>query len=417
MIDLVNSVKSFTPTFLNIDNSSLLAAHANAIKSIDENNEKANKALAELNAAVGEMDMSEGDEYIKRDLLNHIKQVVNDNSTSLGIGTAYNSIVKELGDISSNPLVTTALQNQKRSKENIDAINKMDIDNDMKEMYLDLTKYNGIQDDDINRDEDGNIVSIKKWQPITQPTKQINLNEMLLTALKYMNPDLKGTSNIIFYDNNNKPTQQLSEAAYYINSANEREYLSPEKVKDAINSAILANSAYMASLKQDYIRAGWYYRKYNDNTYGFKNEDGSERVFSEYLDAVFDPVINSIQYTKDVTKKQVSVFESRLGASLSGSVTDRVNRILKNVPAINKGVVAVTEDVGEKTRLNAEVANQTIVDTFKEIYQDLTVPEVITKLKENGLDIYKYSKYEDIPKELLTPENIWALQLIGCPMN
>lgn len=172
----------------------------------------------------------------------------------------------------------------------------------------------------------------------------------------------------------------------------------------------------MASLKQDYVRAGWYNRKYNDNAYGFKNDDGSERTFSEYIDAVFDPVVNSIQYTKDVTKKQINVFESRLG-TVNGSITERVNRILKNIPAVNKGVVEVTEDIGAISQANADAANQSIIDTYNELYKDLTVPEVITKLKEKGLDLQKYEKHEDIPKELLTPENIFALQLIGYPME
>lgn len=415
-MDILSNVQQFTPTFLNIDNSSLLASHAAMIQGVDEKNEQANKALMELKTAIGQMDLNENDEYIKKELYDNIRKTVENNSTILGMGTAYNSILQEIGNVAINPKVVAALENQKRNKENIDAINKMDLDADMKEMYLELTKYNGIKENDINIDEEGNILSIKKWKPDIQPTKQININEMLLTALKYMNPDTTGTSGTIFYDSNNNITTDMTKAAYYINSQHQKEELTRDKIVDAITTTILANSQYLASLKQDYIRSGWYLNKYNTDDYGYKNPDGSNRTFEEYLQFVLDPAINSIQYVKDINQNTPNIIKDRF-TGIGGSITESVDRIIKNIPTQISGIVEITEDRGQVTKANSEAADNAIVDTYKTIYKDVSQTSIINKLKENGLDISQYNKFKDIPEYLLTPENLYCLQLLGFPVE
>lgn len=408
MIDIVNSVKSFTPTFLHIDNSSLLTTHANMLKSVSEKNEKANQALTELKSAIGQMDLNENDEFIKKDLYDNIKQVVDENTSDAGIGTAYNSIIREVGNIAINPMVNTALENQKKNREYIKSI--QDSNHSQYRKDYELNKgYKGIKEDDIVLDDDGNILNIKKWET-PNVAEEIDYNNWAADYLKKLVVlDQNGVQHNQFIANDatGRITTDFTQAANYMMwNENLHEYskITKQEVKDILRKAINSSSNVMDSLVEDY-NASIYEDRMNgliaDNglvrdgvtqdNHGFIY-NGAPTTQEEFINNKLDGIAQSFAHESDIKK---DTFHIASGAANYAFGRGGGDKTLPNIDYRQSyseaNVLHLNYSIANSYQNAYNIAHDNIVDyvtnNLNPTGEDLQVDENGNVILENGVSV------------------------------
>lgn len=332
MIDIINSVKHYQPVFWNVDNSGLLESNRSNILHDNEQNQIAQKAATELAGAINSLDIHEDYRYKKAELLNVLDNTINSTLQNYGGNLRYgvNQLMQMSRDIMTSPEITGLVETNKQYKEwkaEIQARN--DISDDIKEMTISKNPYNFelIYKKDGNGneivDEEGNkeITGYKDWKSNKNPVKQMNLNDIATTALRYLTASTTGTYEMTYYDRNGNIMSNDNfnpfNVSAYTTSTTDITPLTKEDIILALNTAFDAEPNMKASILQDYELEVWKYNqvKNSGGTEAIKNfkelspfigDDGNPISPKVYVDKIFNNIAETYSFTNETSRGSFS---------------------------------------------------------------------------------------------------------------
>lgn len=347
----INSVK---PNVINTWDNSWVTQLGSTIERIDKNNLEVQQQYNKIAETIANFDLNDNDKILAYNAFNDLNKIIEENTNTLGIGTAGIALTKFEGYFKNNPELKQAVINQQNSRNWENSILNSNLDKDTKDMYLDKYNYNGITEEDKIRDDDGNVIGVKEWNPRTTPTEQIDGNTILTNALKYMNYDQNGGQYTQYLDDKGNiiditKGDNITKVKFYKDVTNVEQKLDENKVKDAISTTIQSNPKYVESLYQDYEKSLWYKNKYNEDKYNVLNNDGSEKTFEEYVTDIFTPVINSIKYIRKSSSSKTNYIKPVKGDNNVGTV-EQLNKLAVENPPTYAGTLLYTDDPQQRTQ-------------------------------------------------------------------
>lgn len=291
-----------------------LTVLGNTYNTLQQGHIKALELKTQLETAVSQLEMDPSEDAYKAQLVDGITQAVDNNSVGGNLYYSLPEIIKQQGNIAKNPGVLGRVRANAARKAFIGEVNKMDVDEDIKAMAIEMSPY--YYEDKL--DSKGNVVGGSEWAPGYTPVKQIDFNKLITDAIKIAHPDKgKGTGAIFMDSDGNRYSQYVDGTDAYVWSETTMEYerLSPEKLQAAILNAIQNTPGAMASLNQDRMVGVWKANKIQGDdeesinakiaaSNGALDENGVIKSFNRYISDRINPSIYAAQYdNKFVTTK------------------------------------------------------------------------------------------------------------------
>lgn len=360
MIDIVNGINHYQGAFYDVDNNALLQSRREGIIHANEQNKIAQQAATELAGAINALDIHEDYRYKKVQLLNALDNTINTTLQDYAGNLRYgvNQLMQMSRDIMTSPEITGLVETNRQYKEWKAGIKaRTDISDDIKEMYIDKNPY--VFKEQYKTDEEGNeeIVGYDDWKPNSNPVQQLNLNELNLIALRYINPDMSRNAIITYYDENGyilTGDDIINAKAYQINNQTIQE-ISRDKILAALSAAYASNPAVKASMEQDYELARWKYEKTGVDLYGYVDNNGLFKSAEKYKNNIFENIVKAFKY-KNVINDYGGV--AGFGGSGSESNTNGNNTnniIIREEPVVQVG--SIRTDVRDINQVNQEIIN------------------------------------------------------------
>lgn len=224
---------------------------------------KAVEVASELEKSIAALDMNEAEDGFKQQLVQELKDTIENNIQYGNMYFALDDIIKTSGNIMSNPQVIGKLRAQKQYTSFQDFIDKTNIIPDyMKPMYKKLNNYtyNDIYDDN------GKIIGGSKWTPKYSPVQHIDETKIFEQALKLIKPTTNHTyGNYIFVDGEGNQIDPLKVGAnikdikLYDKITGNTTVLERYHIKQALEGLYDSNQSIQQSVKQEML-----YSEYND---------------------------------------------------------------------------------------------------------------------------------------------------------
>lgn len=300
-----------------IQPSYTLEVMAKGYSTMEQGHQQAIDTASKLKTAVANLPMNAAEDGYKQALLNSINKTIEDNTLYGNSYAALDDIVKQSGDISSNPGVLGRIKAQQEYSTfnaQIDARN--DISDDVKRYSKAMNPY--YYRDKL--DDKGTVIGGSEWKPTFSPVKSYDLNDIFTRALQYIKPDQGSYEKTQFIDANGNVTSKYTpggSVARYNTLTQSWEKLSEDKIRTAVTAVMNANPAIAASLHQDYDVEKW---KYNNKevTSGYLNQDGSQKTFAQYLEDKIAPFARAAAYNKTVSKNNYN--DAILNKIMAGNI-------------------------------------------------------------------------------------------------
>ena len=284
-----------------IQPSYTLDVMAKGYSTMEQGHQQAIDTASKLKTAVANLPMNAAEDGYKQALLNSINKTIEDNTLYGNSYAALDDIVKQSGDISSNPGVLGRIKAQQEySTYNAKVDARNDISDDVKRYSKAMNPYY-YQD---KLDDKGNVIGGTEWKPTFNPVKSYDLNDIFARALQYIKPDQGSYERTQFIDANGNITSKYTpggSVARYNTLTQSWEKLSEDKIRTAVTAVMNANPAIAASLHQDYDVEKWKYDN-KEATSGYLNQDGSQKTFAQYLEDKIAPFARAAAYNKTVSK-------------------------------------------------------------------------------------------------------------------
>lgn len=272
-------------------------------------------AASQLKTAIGSLDFNEKDAWLKDELLQKFEKTINDNIQYGNLSYAADDLVTLQGNIFSDPRVTGRLKSQQAHKAFIDYTNKRtDITEDEKEWLRELNPYH--YEDNIT--EDGRILEGKIWTPNKNLGSDVDLSTLMIKAINNVaHKKIRSGEKIVYKDAQgnvvdikNNPGE-VAGASIMEENGIEREWLSKEDIKGAIDAMINTTPGAKEYIRNQWNLALWYHNKhkndegYND-PYGITYKD-EELSFDDYKWSLFNQGIDaaSYEYVKTTTSQKI----------------------------------------------------------------------------------------------------------------
>lgn len=328
MIDIVNGINHYQGAFYDVDNNALLQSRRENIIHDNEQNKIAQQAATELAGAINSLDIHEDYRYKKAELLNVLDNTINTTLQDYAGNLRYgvNQLMQMSRDIMTSPEITGLVETNKQYKQwkaGIQARN--DISDDIKEMTISKNPYNFelIYKKDGNGveilDEEGNkeITGYKDWVPTTYPVKQMNLNDIATTGLRYLTASTTGTYGVTYYDQNgdimNKDNFNPFNVSSYKTSTTDTTTLTKADVIKALNTAFDAEPNMRASIMQDYEVEVWKYNQIKNsgdieaiNNFKklspFIDDNGNPIDPKTYVNTIFNDIAETYSFTNKTSR-------------------------------------------------------------------------------------------------------------------
>lgn len=297
---------------------------------LEQGHKEAVKAASDLEVAISNLDMNEAEDGFKQQLVNEIKQTVEDNTIYGNSYGALDDLIMKSGNIATDGRVIGRLRNQAAKKEYDAKVDAMNITNGMKEMYKEENPYY-YEDGKIDK-KTGRYMAGEKWQAKTNPVNTVSEAEIQKYVLQIVAKDAGGGNTVTFLDEYGRPTIDPSKSvdgAIYKNTGTKYERLSEDKIKQAYNVALDTIPGARDSIKQDYKYEQWKYDKLIKNNKniinpyvpGYTDKNGNIYTEEQWLNnkinnfadvAAYNHVYSSVDYgtalqnrrNREVTAKQ-----------------------------------------------------------------------------------------------------------------
>lgn len=382
-----------------IQPSYTLEVMAKGYSTMEQGHQQAIDTASKLKTAVANLPMNAAEDDYKQALLNSINKTIEDNTLYGNSYSALDDIVKQSGDISSNPGVLGRIKAQQEYSTfnaKIDARN--DISDDVKRYSKAMNPYY-YQD---KLDDKGNVIGGSEWKPTFSPVKSYDLNDIFARALQYIKPDQGSYEKTQFIDANGNVTSKYTpggSVARYNTLTQSWEKLSEDKIRTAVNAVMNANPAIAASLHQDYDVEKWKYDN-KEATSGYLNQDGSQKTFAQYLEDKIAPFARAAAYNKTVSKNNYNdailnkimasnIEKQKAVASGGGTGTMSLIQAVQNAPEYQGGNV-VLEDTSRPDNL---VRSSQLDAIVKDALAEATGDASFADGKYNGKNIDEALKY------------------------
>ena len=171
---------------------------------LEQGHKEAVKAASELETVVANLDMNEAEDGFKQQLINEIKDTVDNNTIYGNSYGALDDLILKSGDIASDGRIIGKLRNQKAKKEYDAKVDAMAITEGMKQMYKEENPYY-YKEGDIDK-HTGRYLPGEMWKPTTTPVATVSDAEIQKYALQIAAKDAGGGESVSFLDANGKPT-------------------------------------------------------------------------------------------------------------------------------------------------------------------------------------------------------------------
>lgn len=353
MVDILSSVKQFTPSFLKLDNSSLLTSHANTIKAIDANNEKAAELISATQATINSLKLNDKDKYLK-DLMNEkINELVANNDTILGPGTAYNAVKMGVNDIFKDNQIQDRLENNVRFEEfNNKILNNNSLSADEKSYYLSNPK-NQYSAEYI--DNEHPEYGLKQWTPGLNPSPPINVEAIVQEAIKNVAVDEQKRSWYTFYDEKGNvitnPERYQGRMSAQLKTDVSTKEVRENDIAAEIRAIIARNPLMQNKFAEEYDFAQWYYDKYKDENieqakmYGY---DGDGMTMEQFINNKFAHTAKVASF-KNVYSDSTYHQTSGGGGTGGGGGQIKTNSVLNTLITSEATPVTFEYDFGAET--------------------------------------------------------------------
>lgn len=385
----------------------------NSLATIHQGNEKVRQKQSELSTAIANMDLNPVEEPFRQNLIKGIETAVEKNSINGNAHFAIDAIIKEAGDVFSNPALLGRLKAQqeyKKFNETLDArVLKGDINQDTADWAKAMNPYHYKDKIDENT---GKVIGGTDWKPGITPVKDIDFNDVFDAIAKELEPDSNqwDSPNAFVYKDGstgNKfiPGQTID---YLSSSSGSYIRLTPEKIQQAIQNAFQNNPELAAQAKQAWKVLEWKADKGDitpennkevfteDGSYnaqgGFFNKDGSRKSYEQYLIDMVDGYARTHQYNKK---------RSELKYNSSG--ISKMYEILKNNANNNGSDYNRTTGYSSYDGVYAGRYFTTLSNFSNDVGQYETVKAgVLNSLASIGIDL---NKLPNSPEEFLNLRN------------
>lgn len=382
-----------------IQPSYTLDVMAKGYSTMEQGHQQAIDTASKLKTAVANLPMNTAEDGYKQALLNSINKTIEDNTLYGNSYAALDDIVKQSGDISSNPGVLGRIKAQQEySTYNAKVDARNDISDDVKRYSKAMNPYY-YQD---KLDDKGNVIGGSEWKPTFNPVKSYDLNDIFARALQYIKPDQGSYEKTQFIDANGNVTSKYTpggSVARYNTFTQSWEKLSEDKIRTAVNAVMNANPAITASLHQDYDVEKWKYDN-KEATSGYLNQDGSQKTFDQYLEDKIAPFARAAAYNKTVSKNNYNdailnkimasnIEKQKAVASGGGIGTMSLIQAVQNAPEYQGGNI-VLEDTSRPDNI---VRSSQLDAIVKDVLTEATGDASFADGKYNGKNIDEALKY------------------------
>ena len=276
---------------------------------------KAVETASQLRTAIGSLDFNEKDAWLKDELLQGLEKTINDNIQYGNMYYALDELIATQGNIFSDPRVTGRLKSQQAYKAFINATNKRtDITEDEKEWLRELNPYH--YEDNIG--ESGRILEGKTWTPSKNLGSDVDLSTLMIKAINNVaHKKIRSGEKIVYKDAQGNVVDiktnpgGVAGASIMEENGTEREWLSKEDIKGAIDAMINTTPGAQEYIKNQYDLALWYHNKHKNDEgysdpYGITYKD-EELLFDDYKWSLFNQGIDAASYEYVKTKTSQNI--------------------------------------------------------------------------------------------------------------
>lgn len=239
-----------------------LTTLGNTFNTLEQGHKEAVKAASDLEITVANLPMNENEDGFKKQLVNEIKNTIDENTIYGNSYGALDDLIMKIGNIKSDGRVIGRLRNQAAKKEYDAKVDAMPITEGMKQMYKEQNPYH-YEDGEID-ERTGRYLPGELWKPTTNPVATVPENEIQKYALQIAAKDAGSGETISFLDANGNPTSDPSKSedgTMYKKVGSKWERLSADKIAQAYRVAINSIPGAKDSLNQDYRYEQWKYDK------------------------------------------------------------------------------------------------------------------------------------------------------------
>ena len=239
-----------------------LTTLGNTFNTLEQGHKEAVKAASDLEITVANLPMNEDEDGFKQQLVNEIKNTIDENTIYGNSYGALDDLIMKIGNIKSDGRVIGRLRNQAAKKEYDAKVDAMPITEGMKQMYKEQNPYH-YEDGEID-ERTGRHLPGELWKPTTNPVATVPENEIQKYALQIAAKDAGSGETISFLDANGNPTSDPSKSedgTMYKKVGSKWERLSADKIAQAYKVAINSIPGAKDSLNQDYRYEQWKYDK------------------------------------------------------------------------------------------------------------------------------------------------------------
>ena len=239
-----------------------LTTLGNTFNTLEQGHKEAVKAASDLEITVANLPMNEDEDGFKQQLVNEIKNTIDENTIYGNSYGALDDLIIKIGNIKSDGRVIGRLRNQAAKKEYDAKVDAMPITEGMKQMYKEQNPYH-YEDGEID-ERTGRYLPGELWKPTTNPVATVPENEIQKYALQIAAKDAGSGETISFLDANGNPTSDPSKSedgTMYKKVGSKWERLSADKISQAYRVAINSIPGAKDSLNQDYRYEQWKYDK------------------------------------------------------------------------------------------------------------------------------------------------------------
>lgn len=258
------------------------------------------------------LDLNAEEDAWRQQKIAQIDNAIANNITYGNAYTAMDDVMKEIGDIASDPGMIGRIRAQKQYEEWEDNLDKSNLPQDYKNYFKKKNQY--YYEDKY--DENGNIIGGTDWKPQKDWVDPIDYNAVALQALQIAAKEQGGGTAHYFIDKEGNRTTDMTKAtgAMYIDTVTGQwTKLSEDKIKEAYRGLINNNPAYRAAIQQDWEIANDVYKTDKVDKYGIIGPNGYTMSKEEWIESKIDPIASAAAYYNYASS---SSLKEGIGASL-----------------------------------------------------------------------------------------------------
>ena len=302
---------------------------------LEQGHKEAVKAASDLETTIANIPLNEAEDGFKQQLLNEIRNTVDENTVYGNSYAALDNLIAKTGDIASDGRIIGRLRNQAAKKEYDAKVDSMPITEGMKEMYKEENPYY-YEEGEIDK-RSGRYLPGKLWKPTTTPVRTVSHTDIQAYALQIAAKDAGSSESVSFLDANGNPTsdpKKSEDGTIYKKVGSRWERLSASKLAKAYRFAINSIPGAKESIHQDYKYERWMYDKEVDKARksggdttpfveGFTDKDGNIYTEDQWLNnkingftslAAYNHTYSSVDYGPALANRKARQAQARAQA-------------------------------------------------------------------------------------------------------